>query len=129
MDRIRYFAELSVKRAVGFALLAIATIFFGLSSDWLLAFRSTAILMSLLAAVLLHCAWRAHRRNYRRRELWILLDHWHGLPENRAHQTISTIMREIFLLYAERAAWIAVGCWLITFTGNLHAALAVRMPS
>lgn len=119
MDRIRYFAELSVRRAVGFAGLAIFTVFIGLSSDWLLAFRSAAILLSLLSAALLHCAWRAHRKDYRRREIWIMLDQWHGLPEQRAHHTISAVMRETFLRYAERGAWAATALWLVTFSGTL----------
>lgn len=119
MDRIRYFAEVSVQRAVGFALLAIFTVFIGLSNDWLLACRAGAILLSLLSAVLLHCAWRAYMKDYRRREIWILLDQWHGLPEQRAHHTISAIMRETFLRYAERGAWGAAAMWLVTFSGIL----------
>jgi len=39
--------------------------------------------------------------------LWLLLDRWHGLPETRVHQTISGVMRETFLRYAEYAAWAA----------------------
>ncbi len=124
MDRIRYFAELSVKRAVAFALLAIGTVFIGMSHEWLVAVRSAAILMSLMTAVLLHCAWRAHRKDYRRREVWGLLDQWHGLPEDRAHATISGIMRETFLHYAEVAAWAAAGLWLTAFATILARILA-----
>lgn len=119
MERIRYFAELSVKRAVAFALLAIGTVFIGMSHEWLVAVRSTAILMSLLSAALLHCAWRAHLKDYRRRELWGMLDQWHGLPEDRAHATISGIMRETFLRYAEAAAWAAAALWLTAFATTL----------
>ncbi len=126
MDRIRYFAEVSVQRAVGFALLAIFTVFVGLSSDWLLAFRCSAILLSLLSAGLLHCAWRAHSKDYRRREIWVLLDQWHGLPEPRAHHAISAIMRETFLRYAERGAWGAATMWLITFSGILIDSLQAQ---
>lgn len=126
MDRIRYFAEVSVQRAVGFALLAIFTVFIGLSNDWVAAFRAGAILLSLLSAVLLHCGWRAYSKNYRRREIWILLDQWHGLPEQRAHQTISAVMRETFLRYAERGAWGAATMWLLTFSGMLIERLGAR---
>lgn len=119
MDRIRYFADISVKRAVSFGLLGIFTVFIGLSHNWLLAFRAAAILLSLLAVVLLHCAWRAPRKDYRRREVWMLLDQWHGLPEHRAHHAISAVMRETFLRYAERGAWAAAALWMITFSGSL----------
>lgn len=126
MDRIRYFADVSVKRAVGFGLLAIFTVFIGLSAEWLMAFRAAAILLSLLAAILLHCAWRADRKDYRRREVWVLLDQWHGLPEHRAHHAISNIMRETFLRYAEHGAWAAAALWLITFSGSLIHTLDAR---
>lgn len=126
MDRIRYFADLSVRRAVGFCLLAIFTVFIGLSYNWLMAFRSAAIMLSLMAAALLHCAWRAHRKDYRRREVWVMLDQWHGLPEHRAHHTISDVMRETFLRYAEHGAWAAAALWLITFSGSLVMTLDAR---
>ena len=123
MDRIRYFANVSVRRAMMVPALAIVTVFFGLSRDWLLALRVTAILSSLLPAALLACAWRAHRKDYQRREVWLLLDQWHGLPERHAHRAISDIMRETFLRYAERGAWTAVALWIATFTGILLASL------
>lgn len=119
MDRIRYFADLSVKRACGFGVLAIVMVMLGLSNDLHLAIRTAAILFSLQVAVLLHFAWRAPRIHYRKREVWILLDGWHGLPETRAHQAISTIMRDTFLGYAELGAWVATGFWLMSFTGRL----------
>lgn len=126
MERIRYFADLSVKRAIGFALLGIGTVFIGMSHDWLLAFRAAAILISLMTAILLFCALRAHLKDYRRREVWILLDQWHGLPEHRAHQTISMVMRETFLRYAEHGAWTASALWLIIFAAMLFDALSAR---
>lgn len=123
MDRIRYFANVSVRRGLMVPLLAIVTIFIGLSRDWLLAIRVTAMLSSLLAAGLLACAWRADRKDYQRREVWLLLDQWHGLPEQNAHRAISDAMRETYLNYAERGAWAAVVLWLATFTGTLLASL------
>lgn len=123
MDRIRYFANVSVRRGMMVPVLAIATVFLGLSRDWLLAIRVTAMLSSLLAAALLACAWRADRKDYQQREVWLLLDQWHGLPERHAHRAISDVMRETFLRYAERGAWAAVGLWLATFTGTLLASL------
>jgi hypothetical protein len=123
MDRIRYFANVSVRRAVTFPALGILTVFMGLSWNWVLDLGVTAILLSLLAASLVVCAWRADRKHYQDREVWLLLDQWHGLPEPHAHHTISHIMRETFLRYAERGAWAAVLLWLATFTGTLLAAL------
>lgn len=126
MERIRYFADLSVKRAIGFALLGIGTVVIGMSHDWLLAFRAAAIMISLMTVVLLYCALRAHATDYRRREIWLLLDQWHGLPEHRAHQAISAIMRETFLRYAEHGAWTAATLWLVIFGAMLFDALNAR---
>lgn len=121
MDRIRYFAEVSVTRACGFALLGIVTVVLGLSHDLVLAMRSAAILLSLMMMILIHFGWRAPYTDYRRRELWILLDQWHGLPEHRAHQTISGVMRDTFMRNAERCAWLAVGCWGVSFSESALA--------
>ncbi|MBF0374577.1 MAG: hypothetical protein HQL38_14225 [Alphaproteobacteria bacterium] len=122
MDRIRYFADISVKRACAFALLAIITVVVGLSSEPRMALRAAAILFSLQVFTLLLCAWRAPVTHYRRREVWILLDQFHGLPENRAQTAISGIMQDTFLGYAELSAWAAGLCWLMTFATALTLA-------
>lgn len=121
MDRIRYFADLSVKRACGFGLLATVTVVVGLSADPALAIRSAAILLTFHVVVLLNMAWRAPRTSYRHREVWLLLDRQHGLPEERAHEVISGVMRDTFLAYGERFAWGAAGCWLLGLVGALVA--------
>lgn len=119
MDRIRYFAEISVRRAVGFGLLAIATIAVGLSADPEIALRATAILLSLEAAILVNCALGTGRVPYKRREIWLLLDKSHGLHESMAQQAISDAMRTAQLIYAKRLAGPAAFCWMIDLGNRL----------
>lgn len=117
IDRIRQFAELSVRRACGFAALAIGTLMVGLSADPMLALRGGAVSSTLLGTVLLFKALRARQTDYRRTELWILLDRRHDLPEAQAPQVISGVLSEVFMRYAEVSAWIAFLFWVLVLTG------------
>lgn len=119
MDRIRRCAELSVGRGCAFALLGIATFAIGLAGEPGLAVRAAAIGLSLLTAVLWGQAQRAESVPYRRREIWLLLDRRHDLPEERAHGVISNIMRDVYLAHARRFGAAAAGCWAIDVAGRL----------
>lgn len=119
MDRIRYCANLSVMRACGFGVLAIFTVVVGLSADPALAVRMAALLFTLMTSILLLLAWRAPFKPYRKREVWIMLDGHHGLPEHRAHEAISAVMRETFLTYAGHASWAALACWVLRFVAPI----------
>jgi hypothetical protein len=113
IDRIRQCAELSVKRACGFASLAIATFMVGLSAHPLTALRAGAVSCTLLGVVLFYRALRAKDTNYRSTELWVLLDRRHDLPEAHAPEIIGGVLREVYLRYAELAAWVAFLFWVL----------------
>jgi hypothetical protein len=115
MDRIRYYANFSVKRGCGYFILFVLPFVIGLLPHPLFDLRSAALAMTALWCWLVWSAWRAPYRDYRRRDIWQLLDRWHGLPEYRAHQAISGALRQAFLLYADLAAIIACGLWLALF--------------
>lgn len=119
MDRIRYFAQMSVRRAVGFGLLAIGLIAVGLSFDPALALRAVAILLSIEALVLVHCALRAGRVPYRRREIWLLLDGKPGLHDSRIQPVIDQVMAETFLAFAKRLAGPAAAAWVFDLGNRL----------
>ena len=61
----------------------------GLSADPMLALRGGAVSSTLLGTVLLFKALRARQTDYRRTELWVLLDRRHDLPEAQAPQELS----------------------------------------
>jgi hypothetical protein len=119
MDRLRYFADLSIRRGCSFGLLAIATAVIGMSSDMTLAAKAAAIGMSLMTAILLLKAHRAPSRSYKRTELWILIDRQHDFPAERAQQVLGNLLRERYLRHAEVAGIGALALWAISFVVQL----------
>lgn len=119
MERLRQCAELSVGRACGFGLLGTLTFSVGMSVDPLLALRSTAILLSLQSAVLVAMAYRAHRVDFRRREVWLMVRDRLSLPDERAHQIVSGVMHDTFLAWARRIGWPAAACWVVDLAARL----------
>ncbi|HTH18142.1 MAG TPA: hypothetical protein VL974_15905 [Magnetospirillum sp.] len=113
MDRIRYFADLSVRRAAGLGLLGIALVVMALHFDRTLSMHALAGLLTLEALALYGLSRHAHRVPCERRELWLLIDGEHGMRENRVQQIISEIMRETFQSYALRLAGPAVAAWVL----------------
>ncbi|HEV7368815.1 hypothetical protein [Arenibaculum sp.] len=111
MDRIEYFAEISIRRALAFATLAIMTTMVGMVYDPATALKTGAVLTGIVAATL---AWKAHRAPtspYRRTEVWMLLDRRHDLPEDRAQQVIGGVLSRIYWRYAEFAGYVAALLW------------------
>jgi multidrug efflux pump subunit AcrB len=113
--RIRRCADLSIRRGCGFALLGIWAATVGMAYEALVAVRGGAVMLSLMTAILVLRAMRAPARNYRRTEVWILLDKRHGLPEHRAQGVIGGVLRDRYLWHAQATALGAFGLWLAVF--------------
>jgi hypothetical protein len=113
IDRIRQFAELSVRRACGFAALAIVTLMIGLSANPTVALKAGAVSSTLVGVVLFLKSLRSQHTDYRRTELWILLDRRHDLPEPHAARVITGVLHDVYLRHAELAAWVAFLFWLL----------------
>lgn len=130
MDRIETLADLSIRRACGFAGLGVATVMGSLSFDALLCFRSGAILVALCAAVLWFKAEAAPRANVRRTELWAMLGGTVELPAERTQQVLGNLLRERYLWHATVAAGVACLFWLVAALVVLRrAVVGVAMPS
>lgn len=110
MNEIERLAELSVGRACGFAGLAIFTVMVGLSFDPLLSARTGAILLSLAVVVLRYRAWSVRRADYRRTEVWLLLED--KKPHPAASAVILRALRDVYVRFADWAAGTAVVLWL-----------------
>ncbi len=119
MDRIRVLAVLSVRRACGFAALAIVTTMFGLVSDPLTSLRAGAVLTTIAVVVLFWKALEAPRRNHRKTELWIMLERAPEASVSQVGRLINTALHEVYLWHAERAAAIAFVLWLLVFVYQL----------
>jgi len=114
IDRIRHFADLSIRRGCGFGLIAIATAMTGMGHEIALAAYGGAIMAALMGAILLLKGLRAPSRAYKTTELWLLLDRRHGLPEARAQEVIGGVLRERYLWHAWIAGGVALFLWLLS---------------
>lgn len=123
-DDIRQYAELSVRRGCGFALMAIVTAMVGFSGEPWIAVRAGAVFV-LIAAVILY--WRgrqARQRNYRHTEVWLMIEEAPALPRERLQTMIGGALAEVYFRYARRAAYVALTMCLIDLTLGGWAASA-----
>ncbi|MSO89132.1 MAG: hypothetical protein EXQ89_04070 [Rhodospirillaceae bacterium] len=115
MDRIRYFADQSIRRACGFGFLALATGMVGLYWDIASALKLGATGATFMAALLVWKAFEAPRRNYRRTEVFLMMDKKHDFPEARAQQIFGNTLRDRYLGHATIIAGLAAILWLFAF--------------
>lgn len=118
MEPLDHAADQSIRRALGFAGLAMATIMLALSYDIALALRSGANLMALAALVLLLNAWRAHNSDPRDSETWAIFCLWSperaaGLSRAEAKRLLGTSLRRRLLWHAEKVGLGAVALWAL----------------
>ncbi len=119
MERIRYFADQSIRRACGFGFLAIATGMVALYWDMAVSFKLGATGVTFMVGVLLWKAYDAGSRRYKHTEVYLLMDKRHDLPEERAQQVFGNILRERYLWHATVTSIAAVAMWAMTFVLQL----------
>lgn len=116
MERIRYCADISIRRGCGFGVLAIACAMAGVAHDALLAMRGGALMMMVVWAVLVVKGLRAPVRRYRDTEVWILLDKkLDGVPADRIQQAIGSVLRERYFWHAYVFAGMSSLLWVMSF--------------
>lgn len=115
MDRIKHYADQSIRRACAFGFLAAGTGMVALYWDITYALKLGATVTSFMAAILLWKAYEAPTRNYRRTEVFLMMDKQHEFPEARAQQLFGNILRERYLWHATIVAIGAAVLWLLTF--------------
>ena len=114
-DDIRRYAELSVRRGCGFALMAIATAMVGFSSEPWIAVRSGSVFVLIAALVLFWRGWTARARNYRRTEVWLMIEDAPALPRERLQDMIGGALADVYFSHARFAAYIALAMCVIGF--------------
>ncbi len=107
-DDIRRYAELSVRRGCGFALMAIVTAMVGFSGEPWIAVRSGAVFVLIAAVVLFWKGWTARSRNYRHTEVWLMIEDAPALPRERLQGLIGGALAEGYFSHARLAAYMAV---------------------
>jgi hypothetical protein len=112
-------ADLSIRRACGFAGLAIFMVMLGLSYDLALALRMGAELTALLTLGLIFAGWRATRRDLRDSELWMELvanGAAHGIKRAEVSPRLGARLRERLYWHAERVGSLSlllIGLWAV----------------
>ncbi|MBI3199054.1 MAG: hypothetical protein HYZ40_16415 [Rhodospirillales bacterium] len=114
-DDIRRYAELSVRRGCGFALMAIATAMVGFSSEPWIAVRSGSVFVLIAALVLFWRGWTARARNYRRTEVWLMIEDAPALPRERLQDMIGGALADVYFSHARLAAYMALAMCIIGF--------------
>jgi multidrug efflux pump subunit AcrB len=123
MDRVYFYADLSIRRACGFGYLAIATAVVGLYWDVALMVKCAAIGVSLMVAILLYKSLEAPKRPYKRTELWLLLNKTHDFPESRVQEMLGGALRDRYLWHATATGIVALALWVLHFALLLARAL------
>jgi hypothetical protein len=119
MEHLRLVAFQSIARGCGFAGFAIFCVVAGVSFEPLLAARTGGILMTLMTVILLYKAREALVRDYRRSEMWIMLDRANRPPEAYARWAAPTVLRDAYLWFAQYAAAIAIVFWVVALAISL----------
>ena len=113
MDEMRRIAYETVLRACGFASLAIFCVMIGLSFLPRSAFQAGGFLSMAMTLVLVLKAHEARTKDHRRTEMWLYLPKENRPPQAFAQKTVSTVMRETYLLFARWTAIISIVMWSI----------------
>jgi hypothetical protein len=107
VETIRLFADFSIRRGCGFALLGISCVMLSFAFDLQRAFHAGAILVALLSIALWVKSLLARRRPYFRTEVWIMLPDRPKLGKPELQRLIGGILAERFWWHAKAAAAIA----------------------
>jgi hypothetical protein len=113
VEAMRQIAYTTVLRACAFASLAIFCVMIGLSFLPRSAFQAGGFLSIVMTLVLVLKAYEARTKDHRRTELWLYLPKESRPPQAIAQKVISTLMREIYLLFARWTAIISIVLWTI----------------
>jgi hypothetical protein len=112
-DDIRRYAELSVRRGCGFALMAIVTAMVGFSAEPWIAVRTGTVFVTIAAIVLFWRGRSARARNYRYTEVWLMIEDAPALPRDRLQTMIGGALAEVYFSHARVAAYMALAMCII----------------
>lgn len=108
----REFADTSIRRACGFALIGIFTAMVGFSGDPYLAVRCGAALVTIAAVIMYWRGQGAPRRNFRDTEVWLMIRNTAPpMTKDRLQRLIGNALAERYFWHARIAASVAVAMW------------------
>jgi hypothetical protein len=109
------YADVSIRRAIAFGGLAVATVMLALSFEPVISLRTGAEMVALLCIGLILAGWRAPYRNLRHSEIYTLLREA-GMPRRRLATAemlaeMGDVLRSRFWWHAARVAVVALALW------------------
>ncbi|WP_422002332.1 hypothetical protein [Reyranella sp.] len=107
-EDIRRHAEVSVRRGCGFVMMAIVTAMVGFSSEPWIAVRSGALFVTIASVILFWRGWTARERNYRRTEVWLMIEDEPALPRDRLQSMIGGALADAYYSHARLGAFMAL---------------------
>lgn len=127
MEQMRRIAYETVLRACSFASLAIFCVMIGLSFLPRSAFQAGGFLSLVMTLVLIIKAQEARTKDYRRTEMWLYLPKESRPPQAIAQRTISLLMREVYLQFAQWTALVSIVMWAIALFFSFFGTQDVRI--
>ncbi len=119
MERMRHIAYETALRACLFASLAIFCVMVGMSFMPRLAFQAGGFLTTIMATVLIHKAFEARTKDYRRTEMWLYLEKHERPPASYAQWASATVLRETYLRFALWTSLVSITLWTIALAISL----------
>ena len=128
MEHMRRIAYETALRACLFASLAIFCVMVGMSFMPKLAFQAGGFLTTIMAAVLIHKAYEARTKDYRRTEMWLYLEKHERPPASYAQWASATVLRETYLTFAKWTSLISIAMWILAL-GLSFVGIEARAPA
>ena len=113
MERLEALADLVIRRALGFASLAIMLIFLSLSFQWALALRSGAMLVTLLWLIVLLKLAYVPSQDMRQSEIWLMVADRHAPDALPMQNAMRLAFANRLRWHADRIGVVAVGFWAL----------------
>ncbi len=111
MERLEAMADLVIRRAVGFAGLAIMLVVLSLSFQLSLALRSGALLVTLLWLIVLLKLAYVPNQNMRQSELWLMVAERHSPDALPMQAAMRTAFANRLRWHADRIGAFAISLW------------------
>lgn len=119
VDNVQRCAEISVRRGLGFAMLAVGCLMVGFAFDISMALQAGAAATLLICVVLFFRSLEAPTRDYRKTETWLLLGKQANLPPDRLQKTIGLILQRLYRRYAKMMLGTSTAFWLVSVAARL----------
>jgi len=111
LERLEALADLVIRRALGFASLAIVLIFLSLTFQWALALRSGAMLVTLLWLIVLLKLAYVPSQDMRHSKIWLMVAERHSPDALPMQNAMRLAFANRLRWHADRVGAVAICLW------------------